>query len=165
MSQNRFPHRPFCTRASTEVRLSETPRRVFDGEKQALEYVLEGVRLLQVLNELCSRVDVQLAGVISVIFLAEDAPGYAHCIAESAAQFGLNVLWSRPILSTVGQVLGTFEVYCCGVRSPDLWEEEVVDRATRLAAVAIQESLQGRAISGNRGQMRRTGLHLILLPN
>src|SRR2546426_7034295 len=57
---------------------------------------------------------------------------------ELAARHGLRACWSTPILSTTGQVLGTFAMYHRAARSPNSQELQLLKRATRLAAFAIE---------------------------
>ena len=54
---------------------------------------------------------------------------------------GLRACWSSPIQSPSGTVLGTFAMYFGETRSPTPQELLWVDRATHLAAIAIQRGL------------------------
>jgi PAS domain S-box-containing protein len=57
-----------------------------------------------------------------------------------AREFGLRACWSTPILSTDGQVLGTFALYYKESRTPLKAELELIKRATHVASIAIQRS-------------------------
>jgi PAS domain S-box-containing protein len=61
---------------------------------------------------------------------------YSH----HALPHGLRACWSRPILATGGGVLGSFAAYYREPRSPCPWEWHLVERATHLAAIAIERS-------------------------
>src|SRR6266705_1613080 len=56
----------------------------------------------------------------------------------AALNHGLRASWSNPILSSEGEVLGTFCIYERETRSPNLHDLEVMEKATYLARVAIE---------------------------
>ncbi|MGY5806525.1 sensor domain-containing protein [Rhizobium sp. LEGMi198b] len=55
-----------------------------------------------------------------------------------AAQFGLRSCWSTPIMTSQGNVLGTFALYSGTVREPTERELELVAMATHIAGIAIE---------------------------
>lgn len=57
---------------------------------------------------------------------------------ELAAEAGLRACWSVPILSSNESVLGTFAVYGPEPRLPDDLSAEIMQRAARLATIAIE---------------------------
>ncbi len=66
---------------------------------------------------------------------------------DLALGFGLRACWSTPILSSGGQVLGTFAMYYAQPRSPQKFELELIEAVNNLAGIAIErkqaeESLQ-----------------------
>ncbi len=66
---------------------------------------------------------------------------------DLALSFGLRACWSSPILSSQGQVLGTFAMYSAQPRSPEKFELELIESVRHLAGIAIErkqaeESLQ-----------------------
>jgi PAS domain S-box-containing protein len=66
---------------------------------------------------------------------------------DLALDFGLKACWSTPILSSQGQVLGTFAMYYAEPRSPQDFEVQLIEVAKNLAGIAIEckqaeESLQ-----------------------
>jgi PAS domain S-box-containing protein len=69
----------------------------------------------------------------------------------AALPHGLRACWSTPILSASQEVLGTFAMYYREPHGPDPVDLELVERATDLAAVAIQRD---RAEAGLRKNMR-----------
>lgn len=52
--------------------------------------------------------------------------------------FGLRACWCAPILSSQGQVLGTFAMYCAQPRSPENFELELIEAVRNLAGIAIE---------------------------
>jgi diguanylate cyclase (GGDEF)-like protein/PAS domain S-box-containing protein len=53
-------------------------------------------------------------------------------------KFGLRSCWSTPIMTSQGNVLGTFALYSSEVRSPTTREMELVGMATHIAGIAIE---------------------------
>jgi hypothetical protein len=117
---------------------SDNAQTLFAGESQLLELISEGAPLQQVMDKLCIALDVQLGNVVSLVLLPEDEEHILHTIAQRAAKFGLSAFSCTPILSTEDEFLGTLEVYCCFPRKPTLNESRLIERATHLAALAIQ---------------------------
>lgn len=58
-----------------------------------------------------------------------------HDLAEKV---GIVACWSRPMLASTGVVLGTFAVYLGVKREPTREESEIMERAARLAAIALE---------------------------
>jgi PAS domain S-box-containing protein len=65
---------------------------------------------------------------------------------ELAARAGLGACWSQPILSSSGQVLGTFAIYHREARSPDQPEITIIEQAANLASIAIDKSNLSEAL-------------------
>jgi diguanylate cyclase (GGDEF)-like protein len=59
---------------------------------------------------------------------------------ELALENGLAACWSVPILSTQGQVLGTFALYYSAPRSPQAAEMAALERGAHLASLAIERA-------------------------
>jgi PAS domain S-box-containing protein len=84
--------------------------------------------------------------------------------AELAHAHGLRACWSTPILSNDGRVLGTFALYYREPRTATGEERGIIDRATHLAGIAIDQRQmedQLRALSGHVESVRedeRTGI-------
>src|SRR5467141_4859132 len=57
---------------------------------------------------------------------------------DLASAHGLRACWSTPILSSAGKVLGTFAIYYREPRSPTPQEQNVIERITQLASIAIE---------------------------
>ena len=61
-------------------------------------------------------------------------------------KFGIMAVWSSPIFSAAGNVLGTFALYRSVPAEPDEAERELVGVAANLASVAIEHTYAGRAL-------------------
>jgi formate hydrogenlyase transcriptional activator len=68
---------------------------------------------------------------------------------------GLRACWSVPILSSAGQVLGTFALYYRGPRSPRPQELEILEQIAAVAAVAIQHQRAHERLRHNEQELRR----------
>jgi PAS domain S-box-containing protein len=82
-----------------------------------------------------------------------DAPEHR----ASALKYGLRASWSNPVLSSEGNVLGTFCMYYRETRSPNSHDFELIDLATHLVRVAIERDRAEEALRGSeqvaRGQV------------
>ena len=65
---------------------------------------------------------------------------------ELASTHGLRAGWSTPILSSDGDVLGTFAIYYGPSRLPKPSDEIVIDRSIHLARLAIEQFHDARAL-------------------
>ncbi len=76
---------------------------------------------------------------------------------------GLRACWSTPILAADGQVLGTFALYARESGHPDARHQEIIERITHLAAIAIERDhteaalRQSEAYLAQAQQLSRTG--------
>ena len=83
---------------------------------------------------------------------------------ELARAHGLRACWSTPILANDGRVLGTFALYDRVPRAPTAEDIALIDRATHLAGIAIEQRQledQLRALSAHVESVRedeRTGI-------
>jgi hypothetical protein len=108
------------------------------GEKNILDLISMGAPLAEVLNNLCTAIDLQIGNIVSVMLLPDDTERDFKTIAKGALQFGLHLYWSADIPLRDEDVLGSFEMYCCIPRTPSAFELKLIQRATHLAALAIQ---------------------------
>ncbi len=86
---------------------------------------------------------------------------------DLALSHGLRACWSTPIISKDGKILGTFAMYYCEPRGPSRQDLQVIERATHLAAIAIErqraeaerqvmfEIIQGVNVSANLDELFR----------
>lgn len=65
-------------------------------------------------------------------------PLWENC-GEIAVRNGLRAIWSTPILSDAGIVLGTFAMYYGEPRLPSEEHVQLIDMATQMARIAIEE--------------------------
>jgi hypothetical protein len=108
------------------------------GEGSILESISIGAALPEVLNRLCTAIDIQIRNVVSIILPAHYHEHDLHALMQGALQFGLYVFWSADIPLRNEDVLGSLEMYCCIPRTPTLVELRLIERVTHLAGQAIQ---------------------------
>ncbi|WP_437728330.1 PAS domain-containing protein [Sorangium sp. So ce861] len=72
-----------------------------------------------------------------------------------ALPLGLRACWSTPVVSSKGEVLGTWAVYRSAPGAPTPADDEVVRVATRLAAIAIERARAERALRESREQLAK----------
>jgi GAF domain-containing protein len=117
---------------------SDAVPTVLIGEGRLLEMISIDVPLSEVLNRICAALDVQVGNVVSVILTSEDDEHSLHELAEQAVQLGLYVFSCCAILSKDEQLLGTLETYSCLTRRPAVSQTKLIQRASQLAALAIE---------------------------
>ena len=123
---------------------SDNMQTLLAQEGHLLELISSGAPLPQVLDKVCTALDVQVGNVVSLVLFPDDEEHTAHTIADTAAEFGLSVFSRTTILSPSEELFGTFEIYCCFPRTPTPSEDRLIQRATHLAALAIQHHYHGR---------------------
>jgi len=67
---------------------------------------------------------------------------------------GLRACWSAPIISQGGEILGTFAFYFRSVRGPSPSDLELIESATRLAAIAIERKVAEDAVRASEAKLR-----------
>jgi hypothetical protein len=106
------------------------------------EYILQSVTMRAplevVLNGICSALDCQIGNVVSFFSLPWDKECELSEIAMKAASFGLSNFCTQLVFSESREQLGYLEMYGYDRRSPSAREFQLIERATCLAAVAIQ---------------------------
>jgi hypothetical protein len=117
---------------------SDTIQILHFGEGHVLELISTGAALPDVLDKICTALDVQMGNVASLVLSLDDDEHFTHTIAQYAAEYGLSVFSCTAILSPSDELVGIFEVYSYFRRSPTLNENMLIERATYLAALAIQ---------------------------
>jgi PAS domain S-box-containing protein len=65
---------------------------------------------------------------------------------DLALGHGLRACWSTPILSSAGNVLGTFAIYYREPRSPNLEDSTLIEQITHLASIAIERAQATQAL-------------------
>jgi hypothetical protein len=117
---------------------SETIQTLQFSESHVLELVSTGAALPDVLDKICTALDVQMGNVVSLVLFLDDDEHFMHPIAQYAEQFGLSVFSCTAILSPSDELLGTLDIYSCFRRSPTHNESKLIERATNLATLAIR---------------------------
>jgi PAS domain S-box-containing protein len=72
---------------------------------------------------------------------------------DLASAHELQACWSTPILSSAGKVLGTFATYYRQPRSPSSQEQNVIERITHLASIAIEREQGEEALRQARSDL------------
>lgn len=67
----------------------------------------------------------------------------------------LRAVWSTPIMSSEGKVIGTFAMYYSEPRSPSARDQEIIEQITHLAGVAIQRAHLDRDLTLREAKIRR----------
>ena len=111
---------------------------VLNAEAKILQSISARAPVPAILNEVCCALDCQMGNMVSLISLPEDETASVAEIARSAALFGLYIFFSAGIFAESGEELGSLEMYCCTPRNPSRHEVHLIERATCLAAIAIE---------------------------
>lgn len=139
---------------------SDTIQTGLPDEDRLFALISAGAPLAQVLNKLCTALDLQIGNVVSLVLLPDDEEHAVHTVARSAVEFGLFVFCCAAIVSPDEELLGTFEAYSCFPRGPTPSECKLIERAAHLAALAIQrhnhEQDSGSLPFHSRGAMGRS---------
>jgi GAF domain len=107
-------------------------------EKEILLSISAGASLAEVLNRICNALDCEIGNVISLAsLLDEDTTDFAT-IAGTAKQFGLHKFCSVGVFAANQELLGTLDMYSCKPELPSARELELIKRAGRLVAIAIE---------------------------
>src|SRR5580704_14848165 len=68
--------------------------------------------------------------------------------------FGIRAVWSRPLFTREGRVLGTFAIHYREVRSPDAADLQVIESASHIAGIAIDRHANEAALRHERDRLR-----------
>jgi hypothetical protein len=152
MNENGFDPPARARRRKPRRNFEDASLYVLRGEKRLLQLISTRAPLAKVLNEICSALDFQIGNVVSLFSL----PGYdaseLAAIAMNAALFGLHTFCSEDIVAEDGETLGFLEMYSGVLRCPSASEFELIERAKRLAAIAIKRD-------NGAGQPSSCGIH------
>ncbi len=78
-------------------------------------------------------------------------------VRDVIAAHGIRACWSAPIISHQGEILGTFAFYFRFVRVPNLSDMQLIEGASRIAAIAIERKRAEQALA-----VQNTRLQLLL---
>ena len=71
-----------------------------------------------------------------------------------AQRAGLGACWSQPVLSSTGQVLGTFALYHRHVHAPSVQDIAMIEQSARLASIAIEHKRTQTALRASEDMFR-----------
>ncbi len=67
--------------------------------------------------------------------------------------FGIRAVWSRPMFTREGPVLGTFAILYREVRNPDAIDLQLIENASHLASIAIERHMNEGALRQERDRL------------
>ena len=75
---------------------------------------------------------------------------YRHLLVP----FGIRAVWSRPLFTTDGKVLGTFAIHYREARSPSSLDLQVIENASHIAGIAIERHVNEESLRLERDRLR-----------
>jgi hypothetical protein len=112
------------------------------AERRILESISARTPLLEILNEIGSALDCQIANIVSLISLPSRDTGESATNDMNAALFGLYTFCSASLVGANHELLGSLTVYCGTPQSPSLEEFQLIEQAGCLAAIAIEQDVE-----------------------
>ncbi len=73
---------------------------------------------------------------------------------DSVSPYGIRAVWSRPLFSGEGKVLGTFAILYREVRSPNEADLRLIENASHIAGIAIERHLKEQQLRHERDRLR-----------
>ena len=68
--------------------------------------------------------------------------------------YGIRAVWSRPLFTREGKVLGTFAILYREVRNPDATDLQLIENASHIAGIAIERHMNEAALRHERDRLR-----------
>ncbi len=68
--------------------------------------------------------------------------------------FGIRAVWSRPLFTRDGKVLGTFAIHYREVRNPDALDLALIENASHIAGIAIERHMNEEALRHESDRLR-----------
>ena len=68
--------------------------------------------------------------------------------------YGIRAVWSRPLFTSEGKVLGTFAILYREARSPGTTDLELIENASHIAGIAIERHINEEALRHERDRLR-----------
>jgi formate hydrogenlyase transcriptional activator len=68
--------------------------------------------------------------------------------------FGIRAVWSRPLITREGKVLGTFAILYREVRNPGGIDLQLIENASHIAGIAIERHIDQKALRHERDRLR-----------
>ena len=119
-----------------------TIQYLLKAERRILESISARTPLLEILNEIGSALDCQIANIASLISLPSRDTGESATNDMNAALFGLYTFCSASLVGVNHELLGSLKVYCGTPQSPSLEEFQLIEQAGCLAAIAIEHDVE-----------------------
>jgi formate hydrogenlyase transcriptional activator len=73
---------------------------------------------------------------------------------DLVAPYGIRSVWSRPLFTGEGKVLGTFAILYREERSPAAADLQLIENASRIAAIAIERHIKDQELRHERDRLR-----------
>jgi formate hydrogenlyase transcriptional activator len=73
---------------------------------------------------------------------------------DRIASYGVRAVWSRPLFTREGAVLGTFAILYREVRTPDAVDLQLIENASQIAGIAIERYMNAKALRYERDRLR-----------
>jgi formate hydrogenlyase transcriptional activator len=70
------------------------------------------------------------------------------------APYGIRSVWSRPLFTSEGKVLGTFAILYRESRSPDRADLQLIENASHIAGIAIERYIKEQELQRERDRLR-----------
>jgi formate hydrogenlyase transcriptional activator len=68
--------------------------------------------------------------------------------------YGIRSVWSRPLFTSEGKVLGTFAILYREVRTPDSTDLQLIENASYITGIAIERHMKDQALQRERDRLR-----------
>src|SRR5215813_1782789 len=68
--------------------------------------------------------------------------------------YGIRAVWSRPLFTSDGKVLGTFAIHYREPRSPDFSDLQLIENASHIAGIAIERHINEEKLHRERDRLR-----------
>jgi formate hydrogenlyase transcriptional activator len=72
---------------------------------------------------------------------------------DSVSPYGIRAVWSRPLFSGEGKVLGTFAILYREVRSPGAADLQLIENASHIAGIAIERHMHEQKLRHERDRL------------
>src|SRR6267378_117781 len=120
-------------RAGQENHEKEDP--FYAGQGRIFEMIATSAPLEDILTRIVLLMEAQADGLrCSILLLSNDGKHVRHGAAPNLPKIcGLQACWSTPIISSDGDVLGSFAMYCQEPRGPNSQETRLIEAATQVA--------------------------------
>jgi len=70
------------------------------------------------------------------------------------APYGIRAVWSQPLFTCEGKALGTFAILSHEVRHPDATDLQLIENASHIAGIAIEQHMNEEALRRERDRLR-----------